>query len=172
MALSHGDDFIYAEETPICGWRAWRKRHEAEGEALRQLESELGETRPLEELPAIPDKDDLDGSVKDPVEILVATPIRPSGETPEVRPLFSEEQIHALDAAQQRAPHLYGGARRLQGLADALPLPRPAFLTEEEKRLPLADGVSSEAHGGSGRQGGGLLGGVAAQSGGLPGAGR
>ena len=80
---------------------------ERELEEPRQLESELeAQARALEELPPVPDKEDLDGSMVDPKERQLATPGRPIGEPVELRPLFSEEQIMALDAVQQQAPHV------------------------------------------------------------------
>ena len=93
---------------------------------------------------------------KDQEKVLVATPARPMVPLEEVRPLFSEEQLTALDELQHRAPHLYGGAQRLQGLAEAAPLPRPAFLADEEKKTPLTDGVPRD---GPGAGGAALLGG-------------
>ena len=111
------------------------------------------QARALEELPPVPDKEDLDGSMVDPKERQLATPGRPIGEPVELRPLFSEEQIMALDAVQQQAPHLHGGARRLQGLADALPLPRPAFLMDEERKTPLKEVAAGERDPGGGQEG-------------------
>ena len=78
----------------------------------------------------------------------------------EVRPLFTEEQISSLGAAQLQAPHLYGGALRLQGLEEALPLPRPAFLVDEEKKTPLKENVPPGGAGGVAALGDGSLGGA------------
>ena len=96
----------------------------AKEEALRQLEMELEmprqlavdpdeQARALEELPPVRDEEDIGGSVTEPNERQLVTPSRPRGDPMEFRPLFSEEQILAMDAVQQQAPHLYGGARRL-----------------------------------------------------------
>ena len=132
---------------------------QAEAEALRQLETELAEQERLEDLPPIVDEDDLENSVTDPKEVMLATPRRPTGMPEEVRPLFTEEQISALGAAQLQAPHLYGGALRLQGLEEALPLPRPAFLVDEEKKTPLKENVPPGGAGGVAALGDGSLGG-------------